>query len=68
MSLLKKVNREKRIGICGGAGAARTPTYTPPYSSRVVISVHSYLGYLLVQDLMSIDSKFSSGSLFMKRA
>jgi len=32
---LKKVNREKRTGICGGAGYARTPTYTPPYSSRL---------------------------------
>ena len=32
----KKVNREKRTGISGGAGAARTPTYTSPHSSRVV--------------------------------
>jgi len=38
---LKKVNREKRTGICGGTGQARTPTYTPPYSSSVVFSVHS---------------------------
>ncbi len=32
----KKPNREKRTGICGGAGYTRTPTYTPPHSSRVV--------------------------------
>ncbi len=38
MTPLKKVNREKRTGICGGA--ARAPTYTPPHSSRVVFSVH----------------------------
>jgi len=33
---LRKVNREKGTGICGGAGAARAPTYTPPRYSRVV--------------------------------
>jgi len=28
-------------GICGGAGFARTPTYTPPYFLRVLFSEHS---------------------------
>jgi hypothetical protein len=40
---LKKVNREKRIGISGGAGAARTPTHTSPYSSMGIFSVQSLL-------------------------
>jgi hypothetical protein len=43
MNLLKKSNRERRIGICGGVGYAHTPTYTPLCSSRVVISVHSLI-------------------------
>ncbi len=43
---LKKVNREKRTGIFGGAGAARTPKYTPLHSSMVVFSVHSVLNWM----------------------
>jgi len=43
MTPLKKVNREKRIGMSGGAGCARIPTYTSLYSSRVVFSVQSLL-------------------------
>ena len=41
----KKVNREMRTGICGDSGAARTPTYTPPHSSRVVFSVYLSINF-----------------------
>jgi hypothetical protein len=41
MTPLKKVKRERRTGICGGSGAARTPTYSTSRSSRAVVSVHS---------------------------
>jgi len=43
MTPLKEVKREKRTGICGGSGAARTPTYTPSHSSRVGFSEHSLI-------------------------
>jgi len=40
---LKKSKGEKENGICGGVGAANTPTYTPISPLAGIISVDSYM-------------------------
>ena len=42
MSALKKLPLRSRDGICGGAGAARTPTYTSPLLSVAPFSVEYF--------------------------